>query len=80
MLWIDDVINDLQKFCNDNGYTESSEKLGEARKVYHAELQQRFKLEVSPMPASKTTTRFPSRFAEASNEHLPKLQLIHPKT
>jgi hypothetical protein len=39
MLWIDDVLDDLGRFCNENSLPEIGKKIEEARKVYYAELK-----------------------------------------
>lgn len=79
MLWIDDVLNDLQKFCDDQGYPQIKEKLEETRRVYHKELQESYCIEFPPKSSSLKKAKSPRWLSETSKEFQRRPRLVHSK-
>ena len=79
MLWIDDVIDDLQRFCDDNGYVDLSAKLDETRTVYRQELQEKYLIEFPSDRTGETKKRSFDRFAETVTGFKRDLRLVHSK-
>ena len=79
MLWIDDVIDDLIRFCDDHGYVDISAKLDETRKIYHQELHEKYLIEFPRDSSGETKQRYPDRFSETVTEFKRDLRLVHSK-
>lgn len=80
MLWIDDVLDDLQKFSAEQGYSEIEKMIEETRMVYYAELKDSYSIELPPKTDSTPKPRFPSRFSEEAREFQKGLRLLHLKS
>jgi hypothetical protein len=68
MLWIDDVLNDLHKFCDDHGYAELVKKIEETREIYRLELANAKCIEFPTKSGIAAKGRPPEGFSEHSRE------------